>query len=419
MTAKHQAHELPVLHVKTVAVTLPVDFVLAEALDSNGMAFIRDGEGFVTRGETLRLQAVGPGRIASLASQWRHICRVAQVDNANPESGRGLIALGSIAFDDQSDWSSVLVIPQQVLGFKAGRAWLTTISTSEVAAVSGDVADWIQDWIKPAAVHLVEGQLDEVGFENRVADALVRLESGEAEKVVLARDITAEVGDDFDLRPAIAKLSKRYPTCWTYWVNQRFGASPELLVRVDHGRFSARVLAGTAARGTDPDVDRAIAAALTSSPKNAVEHRIAVDSLVNALEPYCSEIVADPQPFSLALPNVWHLASDVQGIISEDSSVLDLAEALHPTAAVAGTPRDAAFEMIRQLEPFDRGSYAGPVGWIGADGDGEWVIALRGAALVNGTIVAHAGCGIVKGSSPEAELAETELKFKPIRQALA
>jgi menaquinone-specific isochorismate synthase len=156
-----------------------------------------------------------------------------------------------------------------------------------------------------------------------------------------------------------------------------------------------------------------------ASPKNKIEHAIAVESLVSALDPFCDEIVADAQPFSLALPNVWHLASDVQGILSSDSSVLDLAEALHPTAAVAGTPRQDALALIRKLEPFDRGTYAGPVGWIGADGDGEWVIGLRGAAISGETIVAHAGCGIVPGSNPAAELAETELKFQPIRHALA
>jgi menaquinone-specific isochorismate synthase len=144
-----------------------------------------------------------------------------------------------------------------------------------------------------------------------------------------------------------------------------------------------------------------------------------VESLVDALEPYCTEIVADTAPFSLALPNVWHLASDVQGILAEDSSVLDLAAALHPTAAVAGTPREVAVELIGELEPFDRGSYAGPIGWIGADGDGEWVIALRGAVLEGNKITAHAGCGIVIGSKPDAELAETELKFQPIRHALS
>jgi menaquinone-specific isochorismate synthase len=134
---------------------------------------------------------------------------------------------------------------------------------------------------------------------------------------------------------------------------------------------------------------------------------------------------ADPKPFSLALPNLWHLASDVHGVLRDEASVLDLAAALHPTAAVAGTPRREAQELLAELEPFDRGRYAGPVGWIGADGDGEWAIALRGAQITVEneselrSIRAFAGCGIVAGSEPDAELAETDLKFSPIREALS
>lgn len=417
-TTHGNTKHFPVLHVKTVTLGLASDFRLSDALTHDGIAFIRDGEGMVARGEILRLTAQGPGRIAALSAQWRQLCELAQVADATPSSGRGLIAFGSMAFDDQSDWESALIVPQQILGVRDGRVWLTTISTQDFDAPTELSADWITEWAKPLPLHLEPGSLTEDDFEDLVSAALVKLEAGLLDKVVLARDIVATVPDDFDPRPAIGRLTRRYPSCWTYWVNQRFGASPELLVRVDHGRVSARVLAGTAARGTDPEVDRAIAGALINSAKNTVEHRLAVESLVNALEPYCEEIVADATPFSLALPNVWHLASDVQGIISDDSSVLDLAEALHPTAAVAGTPRQVALDLIRELEPADRGSYAGPIGWVGADGDGEWVIALRGAVLAEGKITAHAGCGIVLGSSPEAELAETRLKFKPIRQVL-
>jgi menaquinone-specific isochorismate synthase len=156
-----------------------------------------------------------------------------------------------------------------------------------------------------------------------------------------------------------------------------------------------------------------------SSMKNKHEHKFALDSLVNALAPFCEQIDADPEPFSLSLPNVWHLASDVHGVLKENASALDLAAALHPTAAVAGTPTKAAQAYIDEHEPFDRGGYAGPVGWIGADGDGEWAIALRGAYLNDQTITAFAGCGVVAESDPEAELAETRLKFQPIRQALS
>jgi menaquinone-specific isochorismate synthase len=415
------------LFAKSVNLPLPADFKITDALTANGMAFIRDGAGMVTRGEVLRLVASGPGRIAALEQQWRELCSAAQTSDTSSNNGRGLIAFGSIAFDDQSAAESLLVVPSEILGVRDGRAWLTKISTTdfnlEPIVDTSWTSDWLDPWGKQPAINLTAGELDESGFEIAVQRALGHLSdqngaSSDLEKVVLARDIVGEIPPGWDPRQALSRFAGRYPSCWTYWVNNRFGASPELLVRVDHGRFSARVLAGTAGRGTDPDVDRAIAGALTASPKNKVEHRLAVESLINALEPYCDEIVSDAQPFSLALPNVWHLASDVQGIISRDSSVLDLAEALHPTAAVAGTPRLEALELIRQLEPSDRGGYAGPIGWVDSHGDGEWVIGLRGAAIVGDKIVAHAGCGIVLGSNPAAELAETELKFQPIRHAL-
>jgi menaquinone-specific isochorismate synthase len=181
------------------------------------------------------------------------------------------------------------------------------------------------------------------------------------------------------------------------------------------------VLAGTAGRGTDPGVDEAIGKALVTSHKNLEEHRFAVDSLVHALEPLATQIDADETPFSLSLPNLWHLASDVHAVLKADSSSLQVVKALHPSAAVAGTPRTKALAAIKQIENIDRGRYAGPVGWIGADGDGVWAIALRGAQLDNSTntIRAFAGCGIVAESEPEAELAETNLKFKPILEALS
>jgi menaquinone-specific isochorismate synthase len=251
-----------------------------------------------------------------------------------------------------------------------------------------------------------------------VRKALEAIASEKVEKVVLARDVVAKVSEDFDIRNALKKLSASYPTCWTYSVDGLFGASPELLVRVSHKQVSARVLAGTAGRGTDPGIDQAISSALLASSKNIAEHKFAVQSMVDELKKFCTKVDADETPFSLQLPNVWHLASDVHATLHDDASVLDIAAVLHPTAAVAGTPTLVARKLIGELEPFDRGRYAGPVGWIGADGDGEFAIALRGAQLSDGQITAYAGCGIVGESDADAELAETELKFKPIREAL-
>jgi menaquinone-specific isochorismate synthase len=196
-----------------------------------------------------------------------------------------------------------------------------------------------------------------------------------------------------------------------------FGASPELLIRGERGEVSARVLAGTAGRGTDPDVDRAISNGLTHSNKNIHEHAFAVQSMVNELSPFCEWVETDSEPFSLALPDLWHLATDVKGKLKPNTSLLDVIAKLHPTAAVAGTPRDQAMELIDQIETYDRGGYAGPVGWLAADGSGELAIALRGGVIEANQIRAIAGCGIVAESEPEAELAETELKFRAVRFA--
>ena len=198
------------------------------------------------------------------------------------------------------------------------------------------------------------------------------------------------------------------------------GATPETLARTDGTRLTARVLAGSAARGADAVADRAAAEALAASAKDVEEHAFAIASLVDALRPLATDLRVDPEPFRLQLPNLWHLASDVQATLPVGTTSLDVADALHPTAAVAGTPTDVAVRLVAELEGVDRGRYAGPVGWFGASGDGEWMLALRSAQIdPDGTVTAWAGAGIVGGSDPQREVAETALKFRPIRDALA
>ena len=399
--------------LKLVTVDLPSEqaSALIDLLPEQPTAFIRHGSGIVGYGEATRITATGPNRIGELSKKWRELVASSQVDDSVNLPGTGLVAFGSIAFADDSASESVLVVPEVIVGSRDGRMWVTTVNGASFSAPKPYRANPVVD--------LHPGAQSRSGFEESVRLAISAIESGEAEKVVLARDLQATVPQDFDLRPVLTKLAEKYPSCWVYAVDGTFGASPELLVRVAHGQVSARVLAGTAGRGTDPAVDQAIAGALAGSSKNLAEHTFAVDSLVEALAPFCDHVDADSEPFSLALPNVWHLASDVHGVLKQDSSVLDLASALHPTAAVAGTPRKAAQQLIAKLEPFDRGRYAGPVGWIGADGDGEWAIALRGGQLNGTSLTAYAGCGIVAESEPSAELAETDLKFQPVIGALS
>jgi len=167
-----------------------------------------------------------------------------------------------------------------------------------------------------------------------------------------------------------------------------------------------------------PEAPTPSAVALATSPKDLDEHEYALQSLLTSLRPHSKNVTTSELPFTLKLPNVWHLASDVEGTLSDGSSSLDLIAALHPTAAVAGTPTKAALAIIDELEPFDRARYAGPVGWVGQSGDGEWAIALRSAEIAdNGDITAFAGAGILSGSDALMELAETKMKFRPIVEA--
>jgi menaquinone-specific isochorismate synthase len=251
-----------------------------------------------------------------------------------------------------------------------------------------------------------------------VTAAVAAISDGSLEKVVLARDLRGSVAVDFDLRSVVASFSIDYPDCWTYAVDGTFGASPELLVRISHGQVATRVLAGTSPRGHNEESDREQVSQLLASEKNRFEHKLALDSVVESLKPLTSRIDFDESPFAVELPNLIHLASDVHAELSDGSTGLDLVAALHPTAAVAGTPRDRALELIAQLEPFDRGRFASPVGWISSNGDCEWAIALRGGQLSGRNLSAYAGCGVVAESSPASELAESELKLRPMREAL-
>ncbi len=389
-------------------------FSFADLLGSNSSAFIYEHQGLIGWGEALRLEASGPNRVLDLDQSWSDAVASADIEDSVNLPGSGLVSFGSIAFSAQSKTSSVLVIPKVVIGKLNESLWITTINISEEDGLA--LID-LNSSFSPA--HFEPGQISLEQYKLNVDKALTAINSGVIEKVVLARDLKATVSKDFNINPALRKLENKFDTCYIYQVAGLFGASPELLVKVYHSEVSARVLAGTAGRGTDPGVDQAIGTALIESTKNRAEHKFAIDSLVSELEEFCVEINVDAQPFSMALPNLWHLASDVKAVLNSESSSLQIVSALHPSAAVAGTPRDKALAVIDEIENVDRGRYAGPVGWLGADGDGVWAIALRGAQLTQETLTAFAGCGIVAGSEAQAELEEAILKFKPIVDSLS
>jgi menaquinone-specific isochorismate synthase len=238
-------------------------------------------------------------------------------------------------------------------------------------------------------------------------------------KVVLAQDQYATAADPIDARVLLSRLAARYPDCYTFSCDGMVGATPELLIRRDGRQVSALVLAGTTPRGGTRAEDDQLGAALLADAKNTEEHVYAVTSMRELLGPLCATLDIEPRPALLKLPNLQHLGTHVHGTLPDTRrSALALAAAVHPTAAVCGTPTGEAMELIRELEQMDRERYAGPVGWVDADGNGEFGIALRCAQLSGRTARLIAGGGMVAGSEPAAELAEVQVKLRPMRNAL-
>lgn len=414
------------------------------------LLWLRDDRGCVGVGEVLRLTFTGPTRFQDAAAQWRRIADAAVIDDPVRLPGTGLVALGAFAFADRSAADSVLVVPRILVARHRTSWWITEVSCADAPATSAPVrpealpqgswpgtafgasptgprsdaagaADAADEPDRETHSDAVAAYLDGVREAGR------RISLGEAEKIVLARQLGGTIPRDADLRIPLRRLADRYLDCWTFAVDGLVGASPETLVRSTGGAVSARVLAGTRARHPeDAKRDARARDELLTSAKEQHEHAFAVQSVVTALSPYVRELRTSEEPFPLRLPNVWHLATDLGASLGDRSSALELVGALHPTAAVAGTPTSAAVAAIDELEPFDRGRYSGAVGWIDAEGDGEWVIALRCAQVGPAdpgtgerTVVASAGGGIVAGSDPEHELGETVSKLRPITEAFA
>ncbi|MFL6096144.1 MAG: isochorismate synthase MenF [Blastococcus sp.] len=393
---------------------------LLDHLPAEGaLSWVRRGDGLVGRGEAARLEVTGPNALTEAAQWWASYTDGLDVDDDLAIPGSGPVLFASIAFDPVAG-TSVFVVPEVTVGRRDGVGWITTVGDVDPRAVPDR---GIPDDGAPLRLRYADGALDPATWCAAVAVAIERIGAGELAKVVLARDLLVSANAPLDPRRLLRRLARRFPDCWTFAVDGLLGATPELLLRRTGRRLSARVLAGTAPRGAGAD-DQRLAEALINSAKDRAEHALAVDSLVRALEPYCSKLHAPAEPELLTLANVRHLASDVTGTQRRrgprgSAGLLELIGAVHPTAAVCGTPTPDAAAVIAELEGMDRGRYAGPVGWLDANGDGEFGLALRCAELVGDSGARlFAGCGIVAGSDPAAELAETQSKFAAFQAAL-
>ena len=378
------------------------------------LAWVRAGEGLVGWGVHATTTVSGPNRFADARYWWQTQLEGFAVSNSVHGSGTGPLLFTSFSFSP--DDPSVLVIPQVIVGMKSGKSWITWIGSasqpvlnSETAVFASNPVSWIED---PNA---------DADWKRRVTDSVQRIHDGVLDKVVLARDFSGTAQSHIDARSILKKLAAEYPSTWCFSVSGLVGATPELLLRLSRKMVTSRVLAGTISKTGDDERDLALAASLARSSKDLEEHEYAVRSVAQALEPFCTSTNVPESPFVLHLANVMHLATDVTGALAEKLAHVDafsILEQLHPSAAVCGTPRTIAAELINEIEGVSRGRYTGPVGWIDAAGDGELGIALRCGQINDNSIRIFAGCGIVAGSNPDKELAESEAKLIPMRSAL-
>ena len=379
-------------------------------------AWVRSGDGLVGFGEYKKIELKGENRFVAARKWWELQLAEFNIQNNVHGSGTGPILFSSFSFDP--DQISVLIIPEIIIGQKNGKSWITWIGDSKQpdlgklnnSPISSDIA-----W--------QEGSISESNWRTQVGSAIDAIKSGKLEKVVLARDISASSKSEINVRVLLQRLEIEYPSTWIFLVDGLIGATPELLVRLSKSLVTSRVLAGTIRKTGNEDRDLTLAASLAKSSKDLEEHEYAVRSIADALAPFCSSTNVPESPFVLHLSNVMHLATDVTGVLNDSAKQADiftLIEKLHPSAAVCGTPTEEAKQLIKKLEQMNRGRYAGPVGWIDAHNDGEVAIALRCGELSSDRkmIRIFAGCGIVAGSDPVNEFAESQAKLMPMRTAL-
>ncbi len=453
-----------------------------QRLGGEESVWLRDGHGLLGFGSLGGASAAGAERFAQLRSAWRRWVQ-ATTKITDPQApwlattpGVGLLAFSAIAFADNSERTSVIRIPELVLGHRLAddadngfredhtadqaRSWLTWVlprhrfaellgrtepaqssqlGPAEHAQLQRAALAELDSRLSPAAdepaptafnAELAQGWISDDQYVRSVEEGLRRLSAGEAEKLVLSRDAIVSAQRDIPVRDVLAQLAARYRQCWTYSVadgaGQRLlGSTPEMLIKSQSGHVSARLLAGTLDRvGHEGDADYPVRN-LLQNQKQRIEHQFAIDSLTAELGTMVRGLHAPEEPFLLELPNVWHLASDVSAELTDAArasgcAIMDLVERVHPTAAVCGTPTPVAQELIYELEGYDRGWYAGPVGWLDDAGNGEFGIALRGGVLETPRrLRLYAGCGIVVGSDARTELAETYAKLRPMLQAVA
>jgi isochorismate synthase len=395
----------------------------------------REDTALAALGEVRRLEERGPQRFARVAAGWRALAAAAIADELRGPAGSGLVALGGFAFAPDGGaapaWAGFaaasLIVPELSLARRRRDTWLTvnvdlapddTVADamarvdrrlSELRAVPLPLLD-----PAPVGNYEVSSPMPPAHFEEAVARAVQRIGEGRFQKIVLAREVEVRAPVPHDPGAVLGLLRQAFPSSFVYTVGRGgstfIGATPELLIRRQGQRASTVALAGSARRSADPAVDDHLGEQLLQSHKDREENEIVAHRIARSLRPHSVWVTVAPEPVLVRVANIQHLASPIRAQLASSPGAIELAGLLHPTPAVGAEP-SSALGAIPALEGFDRGWYAGPVGWTDSSGDGEFCVALRCALLRDRLARCFAGCGIVRDSDPAAELAESEVKL--------
>ena len=362
--------------------------------------FEREGWGFAGRGAALRVPAaVAASALASF-----------DVDDEVGRPGAGPVAFAALPFDPGAP--AEFVVPAGlVVRSPDGAEWETLVAGVDVRPD--------RDWGPEPDGFNLRSPVPHDRWEEAVGSAMSRIDAGDLAKVVLAREVVVEANRPIVVPTVLRRLRALYPSCTTFLVDGFLGASPEVLVGRSGSAVRSRPLGGTRPHSGDPTVDGAHAAELLASDKDRREHAVIVETVAAALRPLCDHLDVPATPSIVQLRNVLHLGTPITGRLTDPPpTVLELGRLLHPTPAVGGAPREAALALIDDLEQAERGRYAGPVGWVDRNGDGELVLGIRSAAVDGARASMWAGVGLVQGSEAAAELAETQFKLQALLAAI-
>jgi salicylate biosynthesis isochorismate synthase len=406
-----------------------------------------DGLAIAGIGSAHELSSRGRDRFSDVAAGWGRLLtdRVAEEPPGLP-AGAGPLLAGGFAFAPDGgstpEWSSfepaLMILPELSIWRGGSEAYLTLAAVLEpgedadaararlrarLASIRADAAALPLLDPTPTGRSRIHAPRPPGEYESAVAAAVDRIAGGAVEKVVLAREVTVDSPAAHDPAAIIGALRELFPSCFCFCVGTPeaafLGASPELLIRRRGPVAAAVALAGSTRRSADPAVDDLLGEQMLHSAKVRQEHQIVARRIARSLRPHSVWVDADDEPSVVRVANIQHLATPIQAQLADSRSAISLAGLLHPTPAVGGEPRDRAVAMIAELEGLDRGWYAGPVGWMDAADDGEFCVALRSALLRDRTAHLYAGCGIVAGSDPASELAETEIKLDALLPLLS